>query len=98
MHRTAGVANVVTGDGAINAMGIVIPFPARPRPDIELKLRLWELVLAGARDGDDYRRLGVALCQRRPDDPYPTPSPRRHAAPMHRGAPDDDTATGPAWK
>jgi hypothetical protein len=40
-----------------SAMGKVIPFPVKPLDDHELRLRIVELVMAGERDSEEYRRL-----------------------------------------
>jgi hypothetical protein len=46
-------------------MGIVVPFPHKPRVDAQLVVRLWELVAAGQRDSEAYRCLESEIRRRR---------------------------------
>ena len=38
-------------------MATIIPFPIKQLDEFETAVRLWELVMAGRRDSDDFRRL-----------------------------------------
>ena len=49
-------------------MGIVVPFPHRPRADAHLVVRLWELVASGQRDSEAYRCLDAEIRRRRAMD------------------------------
>jgi hypothetical protein len=46
-------------------MGIVIPFPQKPRIEAQLVVRLWELVASGQRDSEAYRCLEAEIRRRR---------------------------------
>jgi hypothetical protein len=46
-------------------MGIVIPFPQRPRLDAQLVVRLWELAACGLRDSEAYRCLEAEIRRRK---------------------------------
>lgn len=46
-------------------MGIVIPFPNKPRTEAHLVVRLWELVASGQRDSEAYRCLEAEIRRRR---------------------------------
>jgi hypothetical protein len=46
-------------------MGIVIPFPQRPRLDARLVVRLWELAASGLRDSEAYRCLEAEIRRRK---------------------------------
>jgi hypothetical protein len=39
----------------------IIPFPARRIDEREIATQMWELVMAGERDSDEYRRLASAV-------------------------------------
>jgi len=46
-------------------MGVVIPFPSKPRVEAQLVVRLWELVASGQRDSEAYRCLDAEIRRRR---------------------------------
>jgi hypothetical protein len=46
-------------------MGIVIPFPQKPRLDAQLVVRLWELAASGQRDSEAYRCLEAEIRRRK---------------------------------
>ena len=46
-------------------MGIVIPFPQRPRLEAQLVVRLWELAASGQRDSEAYRCLEAEIRRRK---------------------------------
>ena len=49
-------------------MGIVVPFPHKPRAEAQLVVRLWELVASGQRHSEAYRCLEAEIRRRRAMD------------------------------
>ena len=45
-------------------MSNVIAFPDKPRADIETALRQMQLLLAGKRQGNEFRSLNDEICRR----------------------------------
>ncbi|HMB56906.1 MAG TPA: hypothetical protein VKM35_06820 [Arenimonas sp.] len=45
-------------------MNNVIAFPGKPRADIEIALRQMQLLLAGKRQGSEFRSLNDEICRR----------------------------------
>ena len=59
-------------------MGIVIPFPQRPRLEAQLVVRLWELAASGQRDSEAYRCLEAEIRRRKAMTDVPRQSQGGH--------------------